>query len=106
MTIEEAIEALSLLKIFDAPNLNRAVKMAISALRAQKTPLDRSRWDGCPCCEELSPCDTCTGINCHKCLNSTTIGLCPGWEKGIRFCQNCGRPLTEEAWAELKRRMR
>ena len=22
-----------------------------------------------------------------------------------RYCQNCGRPLTEEAWAELERRI-
>lgn len=22
-----------------------------------------------------------------------------------RFCLNCGRPLTEEAWAELERRL-
>lgn len=35
MTIEEAIEALSLLRIFDAPSLSEAVKMAVAALRYQ-----------------------------------------------------------------------
>lgn len=35
MTAEEAIERLSLLRIFDAPDLNDAVKMAVVALRAQ-----------------------------------------------------------------------
>lgn len=35
MTIEKAIESLSLLRIFDAPDLNEAVKMAVSALRSQ-----------------------------------------------------------------------
>lgn len=35
MTQEEAIEALSLLRIFDAPNLDEAVKMAVAALRSQ-----------------------------------------------------------------------
>lgn len=50
MTIEEAIEALSLLKIFDAPSLNEAVKMAVAALRAQadtppNDPLTRRALD-------------------------------------------------------------
>lgn len=35
MTIERAIEALSLLKILDAPSLDEAVKMAVAALRAK-----------------------------------------------------------------------
>lgn len=39
MTTKEAIEALSLLRIFDAPDLNEAVKMAASALRDQATTL-------------------------------------------------------------------
>lgn len=30
-----------------------------------------------------------------------------GWEsEEIRFCPWCGRPLTEEAWAELEKRLR
>ena len=33
MTKEEAIEALSLLKVFDAPRLSEAIKMAVTALR-------------------------------------------------------------------------
>lgn len=36
MTIEEAIEALDVLRIFDAPRLSEAVQMALSALRAQQ----------------------------------------------------------------------
>lgn len=33
MTREEAIEALSLLKVFDAPRLSEAIEMAVTALR-------------------------------------------------------------------------
>ena len=36
MTIEEAIEALEFLRILDAPELSKAVHMAVSALRAQQ----------------------------------------------------------------------
>ncbi len=35
MTREEAIKELEILKVFDAPDLNDAIKMAISALRQQ-----------------------------------------------------------------------
>ena len=79
MTREEAIENLSLLRIFDAPDLNEAVKMAVSALRAQQSPakLDRNRWKECPMCTK------------HY----------------TRFCPKCGRPRTEGTWEELERRI-
>lgn len=66
-----------------------ALETAIAALSAQQTPakLDRSRWEGC---------DLCRGINGH--VFHCDIVAC-------RFCPNCGHPLTEEAWAELERRM-
>lgn len=114
MTREETIEALSLLKIFDAPDLNEAVKIAIAALRAQQTPLDRSRWEGCEYCAhqkdniELCPmlshdesdCDR--GMYIHRgCLISNSGEF--QYVK-IDFCPMCGRPLTEAAWAELERK--
>lgn len=44
--------------------------------------IDREAWE---------PCDFCRGDK----------------EKyGLKYCQNCGRPLTEEAWAELEKRLR
>lgn len=44
--------------------------------------LDRSRWEGCEYCKETVP----------------------KWYLW-KFCPDCGKPLTEEAWAELERRI-
>lgn len=62
--------------------IKEASQLAITALRAQQTPakLDRSRWWGC---------ETCKG----------------GRYRRGEYCPGCGRPLTEEAWAELERRI-
>lgn len=71
--------------------IKEASKIAISALRAQQAhaKLDRSRWDGC---------DNCTaGDGEFRCLLEK-------WGDGD-YCSRCGRPLTEEAWAELERRI-
>lgn len=43
--------------------------------------LDRSLWKGCPYCKDI-PASILKG-----------------------FCYACGRPLTEEAWAEMERRI-
>lgn len=50
-----------------------------------KITLDRSWCDGC---------NWCTG----HCTDVTGDPFCD-----YRFCPICGRPLTEEAWAELER---
>ena len=31
---------------------------------------------------------------------------CPAYLMGANFCWHCGRPLTEEAWSELEKRLR
>lgn len=88
MTIEEAIEALDILRIFDAQKLSKAVKMAIAALRAQQAPakLDRSLWKGCDSCENQKIREIMLK---HK----------------RKYCSLCGKPLTEEAWEETARRI-
>ena len=60
-----------------------ACRMAVAALRAQQAPakLGRSRWEGCEYCKDIP--------------ESILKG----------FCYACGLPLTEEAWAELERRI-
>lgn len=61
------------------------MERAIQALRAQQTPLDRSRWEGCNYCNEYG----------------VVLAAFDGWS----YCNCCGRPLTKEAWAELERRI-
>lgn len=98
MTKEEAIEILENGDFWDlcvvpyvdsnrpAMESLEALDMAIVALRAQPAKLG-SRWEGCSWCTGF--CPEVTGD--------------PNWN--YKFCPNCGRPLTEEAWAELERRM-
>lgn len=59
----------------------------VFALRAQQTAakLDRSRWEGCNYCNKY-------GI---------VLAAFDGWS----YCNCCGRPLTEAAWAETERRI-
>lgn len=64
-----------------------AVKWSIKALRAYHHKLDRSRWEGCRWFNGL--CQEVTGD--------------PRWD--YRFCPKCARPLTEEAWTELERKI-
>lgn len=60
--------------------VNEACRIAVAALRAQQAKLDRSWWGGC---------ETCKG----------------GRYRRGEYCPGCGRPLTEEAWAEMERRI-
>lgn len=57
--------------------------------------LDRSRWEGCFLCngEKYLNGDVCV-------LGTHYVGV-----SEFDFCPNCGRPLTEKAWAELERRV-
>lgn len=85
MTREEAIKKFEAWAECKYEPTRQAALMAISALRAQQTPLDRSRWEGCEFCSKI----TDKGADAAGCL----------------FCPVCGRPLKKEAWAELERRM-
>lgn len=102
MPTEEAIKRIEdhmeVHKIGEYPHIKLAValNMALDALRAQQTHanLDRSRWEWCHYCDG----------------NETVMEL--DWIYGLdhiltdyKFCPMCGRPLTEEAWAELERRI-
>lgn len=94
MTTEEAIEFLNIFRnqhyadstITDEYELAMGLNVILPhyvVLRSQQKPakLDRSRWEGCEYCKDIPA----------------------SIRKG--FCYACGRPLTEEAWAELERRM-
>lgn len=75
-----------------------ACRLAVEALRAQPAKLDRSRWEGCEFClsewQDQGPCVcACSSFNISNKQYAT------------RFCPVCGKPLIEEAWAELERRI-
>jgi len=94
MTKEEAIYVLShkLLSMEDGfswEKTEEAFDMAIAALRAQPAKLGRSRWEGCWWCKDFRTVPL-RGFTPYGCMSTTA-----------HFCPNCGKPLTEEAWAEL-----
>lgn len=95
---------------------DEACRMAVSALRAQETKLDRSRWEGCEYCKA----DRKGYSTCFRDRNGKSIRMyIPEKEAAIvifgkynhqayiniSYCPECGHPLTEEAWAELTERL-
>lgn len=92
-----------------------ACGMAISALRAQQIPvkLDRRRFDGCDLCisyDTQKPIDDMHGdpIVIHHGAITSYLGYREIYDYrdrkvlgDFKFCPFCGRPLTEDAWAEL-----
>lgn len=95
-----------------------AIGIAVTALRAQQTPvkLDRIRWEGCEHCKgDLEGYTSCfrdvNGRSRHIYIPEGEANIVvPGMYQHkvcvpIQFCPNCGRPLTEDAWAELERRI-
>lgn len=71
--------------------------------------IDREAWEPCGRCRPVeNELDRFSG---HEFLiDGAEIYFYDsedGWEgEEIRFCPWCGRPLTEEAWAELEKRVR
>lgn len=115
MTREEAIKILSpnsksrLVRAVDgflpSQKVLSALEMAVSAIYAHHTTLDRSRWEGCTHCDDRCCC------TCKYSVTRPTFPPCRECGMGLmydpqNFCPNCGRPLTEVAWAELERRIR
>lgn len=87
--------------------VNDARRIAVDALRkTSPANIDREAW---------KPCGECEKRNCDNCLYSeylSSIEPCKScynakqWKPMQRFCGECGRPLTPEAWAELEKRLR
>lgn len=124
MTNEEAIKALGFIRILDSPGLKEAVDMAVSALRAQHdvkcveieafkpAKLGRSRWEGCERCNwnwnledlgawmrgELGEIRIIGDVMPCGVSSAQTV-------EQIKYCPFCGRPITEEAWAEMEMRI-
>lgn len=63
--------------------------------------INREKWEPCQLCD--SKCLTCMANETHKCR------ICKDYKYYLplyQFCPKCGRPLTDEAWAELEKRLR
>lgn len=113
----------------DAKPMEQAIEAAIAALRAQQTTGRAVEGMCCycihggPCCgyEENADCeyrkfdgscwkprlpaklDRSRWEGCELCGDQDVLECMLTWER--KYCNNCGRPLTEEAWAELERRI-
>lgn len=61
--------------------------------------IDREAWTGCVCNSGKKNCCTCISMECNACIGESKY-------KQGRYCSSCGRPLNEEAWAELEKRLR
>lgn len=63
--------------------------------------IDREKWEPCHSCD--SKCLICMVNETHKCR------ICKDYKYYLplyQFCPKCGRPLTDQAWAELEKRLR
>lgn len=106
-------------------NEKELYRLALSLYSYPPAHIDRSKW---------KPCEFCNGKTVlYQYTNSTKLFVntfggaatlvtecndCPPYADccmkdisansafRIKFCPECGRPLTEEAWAELERRLR
>lgn len=74
--------------------------------------IDRERWEPCEFCGEwiggdCTPKEQDAGYKLYAGYYKQ-VAVDDFWEcetDDVRYCPNCGRPLTPEAWEELERRM-
>ena len=72
--------------------------VTLAILGDKAAHIDREAWTGCVCNNGKKNCCTCISLECHACIRESK------YRQG-RYCSACGRPLTEEAWADLERRI-
>lgn len=65
----------------------------------RNAPLDRSQW------EECDTCNNTPGIMFGVVTMSVGKRFLSIEDHSFQFCPECGKPLTEEAWAELEQRI-
>lgn len=115
--IERTVECCKMYLPEDDPWI-LALNIAISALRAQQIPakLDRSLWEGCDYCKGDLEGYTAQFRDMNGRSRPLYIPegeamiVAPGKYNHrfcipIKYCPGCGKPLTEEVWAELERKI-
>ena len=134
MTREEAIEVIENGEFWDeciipcdndaVIKFHKALDVMIAELQAQQEPvkLDRSRWEARPVerCRpdrherfeeaKLSEEGEVLYRKVVTINENATMAYCSACGKRLcsrfeNYCPSCGRPLTEEAWAELESRV-
>ena len=83
--------------------IKEALCMAIKALENNPLHIDREKWEPCRRCKACSSCAHLLSKDayafCKKCITGQEhMPL-------TKYCPSCGRPLTDEAWAELQKRL-
>lgn len=85
-----------------------------TAYKPDPLRLNREAWEPCEVC--LEGCRNCRNAEpyfyqvglqniCRECTRKTNTEKPTNWTAKINFCPECGRPLKEEAWAMLEKRM-
>lgn len=112
MTREQAIRfAKKAQTMTEIQEVSEFYRMAERALRAQdqNAKLNRSRWKGCEYCIDQQPyCDCVLPDGTDQILCSKGESFIDGFQinvRKIKFCPMCGKPMTEDAWTELERRI-
>lgn len=102
MTVEEAIKfAHYAPQLSKEPEVREFYRMCERSLRAQQAAakLDRGRWEGC------CTCNNTPGIMLGEITMCIGKRILTTESHEFKFCPECGKPLTEEAWAEMERRI-
>lgn len=74
--------------------------------------IDRSKWEPCEFCGEFDTANNKMIPKNSKYAFYSGFWTCAqeGFDEqeteDVRYCPKCGRPLTEEAWIELEKRLR
>lgn len=69
-----------------------------------QTHIDREQWETCIECKSCDNCKNSPNVveavfgECAQCVSMSQFSP-------TGFCHSCGRPLTDEAWDELERRI-
>lgn len=88
---------------------NKKIEMDKNGDACQSLHIDREAWQLCENCKSCSNCEfslydsleyPCCNCNVHGTENNPFPSFEP---RG--FCTFCGRPLTEEAWDKLEKRL-